>query len=88
MSYHPVMPSTEWAFVCVSHYCMLQPDSGWEVDLQHLESLVDNKTMAIVLSNPLFPTGSVYSEGHLREILAVAERHLIPIISDECELKV
>ena len=65
--------------------CTLQPDCGWEVDLSHLESLIDDKTMAIVVSNPSFPTGTIYSEGHLREILTVAERHLIPIISDECE---
>ena len=65
--------------------CTLQPDCGWEVDLSHLESLIDEKTMAIVVSNPSFPTGTIYSEGHLREILTVAERHLIPIISDECE---
>lgn len=65
--------------------CMLQADCGWKVDLTHLESLIDNSTMAIVVSNPTFPTGTVYSETHLREILSIAERHLIPIISDECE---
>ncbi len=66
---------------------LLQADCGWKVDLTHLESLIDSSTMAIVVSNPTFPTGTVYSETHLREILAIAERHLIPIISDECERK-
>ena len=64
---------------------VLQPDSGWEVDLPHLKSLIDDRTMAIVLSNPSFPTGTVYSKSHLKEVLEVAEHHLVPVISDECE---
>ena len=61
----------------------LLPDQNWEVDLNHLESLVDPKTRAIVVNNPSNPCGSVYDARHLKAILGIAERHHIPIIADE-----
>ena len=59
------------------------PDRQWEVDLTQLESLVDSSTRAILVNNPSNPCGSVFSKDHLMEILALAERHKLPIISDE-----
>ena len=35
------------------------------------------------MNNPSNPCGSVFSEAHLRKVLEFAERHKIPIISDE-----
>ena len=64
-------------------YYHLKPEQGWEVDLEHLESLIDSRTVAIILNNPSNPCGSVYSKEHLEAILAVAERHHLPIIADE-----
>ncbi len=48
-----------------------------------MESLIDKNTAAIVLNNPSNPCGSVYDKKHLLEILALAERHSLPIIADE-----
>lgn len=53
------------------------------MDLEHLESLIDKNTAAIVVNNPSNPCGSVYSEQHLRDILAIAERNCVPVIADE-----
>jgi tyrosine aminotransferase len=61
----------------------LQPDRQWEVDIDHLESLIDEHTAAIVVNNPSNPCGSVYSKEHLTDILQVAAKHKIPIIADE-----
>ena len=61
----------------------LDPANNWEVDLAQLESLVTPKTSAILVNNPSNPCGSNYSESHLKAILAVAERHNLPVISDE-----
>ena len=61
----------------------LLPDSKWEIDLDHLESLIDGKTAAILLNNPSNPCGSNYSMQHLLDVLKIAEKHRIPIISDE-----
>ncbi|KAI8971889.1 tyrosine aminotransferase [Mycotypha africana] len=69
-------------------YYNLMPERNWEADLQHLESLIDDKTSAILINNPSNPCGSVYSREHLLNILAVAEKHHVPIIADEiyCDL--
>ncbi|KAI8811634.1 pyridoxal phosphate-dependent transferase [Cladochytrium replicatum] len=61
----------------------LLPHKSWEADISHLESLIDTNTAAILINNPSNPCGSVYTEAHLRDILVVAERHNLPIISDE-----
>lgn len=61
----------------------LLPDKSWEVNLDHMRSLIDSKTAAIVVNSPSNPCGSVYSAQHLRDILAIAEAYKVPIISDE-----
>ena len=61
----------------------LIPENQWEADLKHMESLINEKTRAILVNNPSNPCGSNYSESHLRDILKVAEKHRLPIISDE-----
>lgn len=61
----------------------LDPSQGWNIDLKHMESLIDSKTRAIIVNNPGNPCGSVYSKEHILDILAIAERHKLPIISDE-----
>ena len=47
----------------------VQPERSWEVDIDHLESLVDDRTRAIVVNNPSNPCGSVYTKNHLEAIL-------------------
>lgn len=48
-----------------------------------MESLIDDKTKAILINNPGNPCGNVFSRLHLLEIIAIAERHNLTIISDE-----
>lgn len=61
----------------------LDPTKDWEVDLEHMESLIDEKTRAIIVTHPGNPCGNVFSKKHILEILEIAERHRLPIISDE-----
>ena len=61
----------------------LLPDQDWEVDLQHMESLIDDKTAAIIVNNPSNPCGSVFSIAHLKKILEIADKSKVPIIADE-----
>ena len=51
--------------------------------MEDLERQIDDNTAALLLNNPSNPCGSVYSRQHLLDILAVAEKHRVPIISDE-----
>ena len=61
----------------------LDPTNGWNVDLKHMDSVIDDKTRAILINNPGNPCGNVYSKEHILEIIAIAERHKLPIIADE-----
>ncbi|OWZ14532.1 Tyrosine aminotransferase [Phytophthora megakarya] len=54
-----------------------------KVDLDHMQSLVDQNTKAIVINNPSNPCGSVFTKPHLEKILALAELNKVPIIADE-----
>eukprot|EP00300_Choanocystis_sp_HF-7_P030964 c39994_g1_i1.p1 GENE.c39994_g1_i1~~c39994_g1_i1.p1 ORF type:complete len:453 (+),score=89.67 c39994_g1_i1:36-1361(+) len=56
---------------------------NWEADLEALEALIDGNTACIVVTNPSNPCGSVYSDAHLVAILAIAQRHGLPILADE-----
>lgn len=61
----------------------LVPENNWEIDLQNMESLIDEKTAAIIITNPSNPCGSVFSKQHILDILKIADRHFVPIIADE-----
>ncbi|XP_065913496.1 tyrosine aminotransferase-like isoform X3 [Dysidea avara] len=64
-------------------FYQLLPDRQWEADVDQMDQLIDTDTVAIVVVNPSNPCGSVYSKQHLLDILAVAEKHSLPIIADE-----
>ncbi|XP_056137668.1 tyrosine aminotransferase [Lampris incognitus] len=61
----------------------LLPERSWEIDLQHMESMIDEKTSCVIVTNPSNPCGSVYSKEHMQNILKVASRHCVPILADE-----
>ena len=46
----------------------LIPDRGWEADLESVEALADENTVAMVIVNPSNPCGSVYSRDHLAKV--------------------
>jgi len=78
----------------VVHYDLL-PEQGWEVDLDHIDRIIGEEeakaddtnnikvVRGIVVNNPSNPTGAVYSEEHLSQIIRMAEKWNVPIVSDE-----
>lgn len=78
----------------VIHYDLL-PEQGWQVDLDHIDRIISEEeaktkntnnikvVRGIVVNNPSNPTGSVYSEEHLSQIIRLAEKWNVPIVSDE-----
>jgi tyrosine aminotransferase len=48
-----------------------------------MESLIDEKTKAILVNNPSNPCGSNFSADHLSAIIGIAEKYNLPIIADE-----
>ena len=61
----------------------LDEGKDWQPDCAHMASLIDARTRAIVVINPNNPTGAVYSESCLREIIAIAKSHNLLILNDE-----
>jgi hypothetical protein len=59
------------------------PGAGWQVDLDALPSLVNQRTRLIVICNPNNPTGARFDAPALDRIAAIAERHGSWILSDE-----
>lgn len=55
--------------IILRHIFDLQPEKSWEVDLQHMESLIDERTSCLIVTNPSNPCGSVFSKEHLQKIL-------------------
>jgi aspartate/methionine/tyrosine aminotransferase len=56
---------------------------GWQVHPDRLAEAVDERTRAIVLSNPTNPSGHVPSPATLSALVALAEERGILLISDE-----
>jgi tyrosine aminotransferase len=59
------------------------PEQDWEADLEHMQSLIDERTKLIVVINPSNPLGAVYSKEHLLAILELAKRNHLPVLADE-----
>lgn len=57
--------------------------AGWFPDLDDIKSKITSKTRAIVLINPNNPTGAVYDEALLQEIVEIARQHGLVVFSDE-----
>jgi len=58
-------------------------ETGWLPDISRIARSIGPRTRAIVVINPNNPTGAVYSENNLREILDVAAERGLVVISDE-----
>ena len=58
-------------------------DSKWRVDLEALESLIDQNTRMIILNNPNNPTSNVMDDESLDGIVQIANDKKIPVLSDE-----
>lgn len=52
----------------VRHFDLI-PEKDWEVDLDTVESLTDENTVAMVIINPGNPCGNVFKYEHLKKVL-------------------
>lgn len=64
-------------------YFDLVPEKDWEVDLDAVEAIADENTVAMVVINPGNPCGNVYTYQHLKKVAETARKLGILVIADE-----
>ncbi len=62
----------------------LYPENDFQPHIEDIEALITARTRVIVLNSPSNPLGAVISEKATRELVELAVRHDLWIISDEC----
>ncbi len=69
------------------HY-LCDEGAGWLPDLADIRGKIGPSTRAIVLINPNNPTGALYPDDLLREIIGIARSHQLIVFADEIYDKV
>ncbi len=69
------------------HY-LCDEANGWMPDLADMRAKITPRTKGIVVINPNNPTGALYSDELLLEIVAIAREHGLVILADEVYDKV
>ena len=64
------------------HY-ICDEEAGWYPDIDDIRRKITPRTKGIVIINPNNPTGALYPEALLQEIVALAEKHDLIIFADE-----
>jgi aspartate/methionine/tyrosine aminotransferase len=62
---------------------LTSPSSNWKVTPQSLQAHVTNKSKVLILNNACNPTGVIYSRTELVDLLLVAAKANLIVISDE-----
>jgi len=68
---------------CTVKLYFLKEENNWLPDLEELDSILSSKTKLLCLNNPNNPTGSVIPDWMLEEIVKIADRKNVWILSDE-----
>ncbi|GAG74425.1 unnamed protein product, partial [marine sediment metagenome] len=61
----------------------LDESNDWEPDIDDLRKKINERTQAILICSPNNPTGVMFSEKMIKQIIDIAGEYDIPIISDE-----
>jgi aminotransferase len=61
----------------------LLEEAGWKLDIEGFRKAVTRKTKAIVVCNPMNPTGAVFSEEELRALAEIALERDLFVVADE-----
>lgn len=61
----------------------LDESNDWEPDIDDLRKKINERTQAILICSPNNPTGVMFSEKMIKQIIDIAGEYDIPILSDE-----
>jgi len=65
----------------VAYRCI--EEEGWQPDIEDIRNKISEKTKILVIINPNNPTGALYNEKTIKEILNIAAEHELVVVSDE-----
>ena len=81
-TYPPYMSYTQFFEGKPVSYGTLE-DEHWQPDLDDIRKKISKSTRAIVIINPNNPTGALYDEKTVKDILSIAAEHELLVLSDE-----
>ena len=58
-------------------------EEDFQIDIARMESLITEKTKAIIINSPSNPSGSCLTIGTMKKIAEIAEKHDLIVITDE-----
>jgi cystathionine beta-lyase len=81
--YPPFYDLVEEAGAIVERVALTDTGSGWQIDLDGVESALVGGAKAILLCNPHNPTGTAHSRQSLEQLARLAAAHGAAVVSDE-----
>jgi len=79
--YENYVPAVTFSGAVPRFYSLKAPD--WSLDAEQLRTLFTNRTKAILINNPMNPTGKVFSKAELECIAQLCEEWNVVAITDE-----
>jgi alanine-synthesizing transaminase len=67
----------------IARHYLCDEGAGWLPDLDDLRSRITERTRALVVINPNNPTGALYPDDLLRELIEIARQHQLIVFADE-----
>lgn len=61
----------------------LKPEDGYRLDMEKLESMIDEKTKILILNNPHNPTGMMLTDEEIEKIGELSKKYGFEILADE-----
>ena len=61
-----------------------RPAEGFQPNLDALDALITPRAKLLVVNSPNNPTGAIYPRATIEKLIALAQRHNLWMISDEC----
>ena len=80
---YPLYTAIESKLEMISNPYYLDEKNGWTPDIDDIKSKINDKTKAIILINPNNPTGSLYTQESLLQIIDLALENDLVIFADE-----
>jgi aspartate/methionine/tyrosine aminotransferase len=80
---YPIYPAILNKLGAIARHYTLNSADGWQPNLDEMNSLITNRTRALVLINPNNPTGFITPDETTKQILELAARHKLLVIADE-----